>query len=577
MYYEVKPESNTSWGELNSVIIEASKVNTDVFLNLSEFINTWDYYPLEIPVEVVNFKILGNPKLSFNASIKAKYGRLISISLIIINLSLSIDANVPVIDIATDNKENTLLFEGKNNINNMSIAEDSINSGIAVLEGTTLYISGVDSVSENTLSVIGGVYSAGVGSGNYINAGAIYIHGANTVINSIGGDRASGIGGGISGNGGFITLDDNAQVIAYGGYYGCGIGGGFGYNVPGNSGYIKISGNSVVKALGGECGSGIGGGHSFYGIGGNLESLIICKNANVYADGDYASAGIGGGHGLANIGGDIINLSVYESATVNAYGGELGCGIGGGYGIYGGNIEELSIYGSSIVNAYGGKTAGGISGGTSGGLIGVGGSGGNITISGRSLVSAYGGEDGAGIGGGAGDIGGNGGVITIEEYSKVLVNTFLGYYKSNSEATLNICSGAISCNDLYLTDINLCGGVVAINDPNFIPTIKVDNFLFIKLIYPDGKPYIDSVNLNKIDNPLFKLNIIPNSNGEVEIYASDGSYFFETQRLTEIYKTDTFRSPYNYGTKIVLIFQIGNSIMPSRGANLFLYKKTQQY
>jgi hypothetical protein len=199
-------------------------------------------------------------------------------------------------------------------------------------------------------------------------------------LSAWGGDRASGIGGGINSNGGVITIL-GGTVGATSGGGGAGIGGGYqgdGGTITLSGGIVNANGGDITATGGRDGGAGIGGGHQ--GDGGD----ITISGGTIHATGGRYAAGIGGGDGGS--GGNVITISGGE---VKATGGDGGAGIGGGCYSSGGNI-----------NISGGTITAKISGIFGGASIGEGcfGSGGTITISGGTSI-ACGGAHGAGIGG----------------------------------------------------------------------------------------------------------------------------------------------------------------------------------
>ena len=105
----------------------------------------------------------------------------------------------------------------------------------------------------------------------------------------------AGIGGATGhGNATNITITGNADVTAYGGNQGAGIGGG-----PCRGGSVEISGNAKVFAMGANDGAGIGSGYDCSCWGNHPElvdtSVTISENAEVMAVGSYRAAAIGNG------------------------------------------------------------------------------------------------------------------------------------------------------------------------------------------------------------------------------------------------------------------------------------------
>ncbi len=188
-----------------------------------------------------------------------------------------------------------------------------------------------------------------------------------------------------------VMLDGDGSLEATGGY-GAGIGGGVG----GNGGEITISGGTVT-ATGGN-GAGIGGGEGGYGGNGGEGGKITISGGTVKATGG-GGAGIGGGEGgIGGIGGGSGKITI-SGGTVTAT-GNGGAGIGGGDGY--GSGGEITISGGTVT-ATGGDGAG--IGGASGG------DGGKITIRDNAHVTATATDYGAGIGGGG--YNGNGGIVKL--------------------------------------------------------------------------------------------------------------------------------------------------------------------
>ena len=110
-------------------------------------------------------------------------------------------------------------------------------------------------------------------------------------LTATGGFNSAGIGGGSSGSGENITINDG-KVTATGGSYAAGIGGGsvgaWGGAEGGSGKNITINGGTV-NATGTDGGAGIGGGEN-----GNGEDITI-NGGKVNASGAYGGAGIGGG------------------------------------------------------------------------------------------------------------------------------------------------------------------------------------------------------------------------------------------------------------------------------------------
>ena len=284
-------------------------------------------------------------------------------------------------------------------------------AGIYVAEGASVTIQG-----GATLTAIGngGVDTsdsgaAGIGgTSDNGNSGAITIDGAGVVAKGYG-KYGSGIG---SGNGkvvGEISIVNNANVTAYGGYYengkgaelqtsygkddpegGAGIGGGgktcsiiaditiedstvtayggskaagIGANFWSSCGKITIT-DSNVTAQGGSSSAGIGtsrvnDSNNSYVSGG--EATIIIEGGAVTATGGAYGAGIGGGYNAGSLGNGADESALPEIAitisggTVKATGGEGGAGIGGGYKS---DHVSIDIAGSTITAKAGALVSG---------------------------------------------------------------------------------------------------------------------------------------------------------------------------------------------------------------------------
>lgn len=174
---------------------------------------------------------------------------------------------------------------------------------------------------------------SGIGSGAFGSVAGITIQ--DSEIDAIGGDGAAGIGGGVLGGGGVITLINNKGISTQGGDGGAGIGGGMGSDEkkPSNT-YITVQGGKI-SAKGGIYASGIGGGMRC------KPGTITIHSGEIEARGGAEAAGIGGGS--QGDGGDI----TIKDGTLLAYSGIMvskemelgvGSGIGGGWNSTGGNI-----------------------------------------------------------------------------------------------------------------------------------------------------------------------------------------------------------------------------------------------
>ena len=198
--------------------------------------------------------------------------------------------------------------------------------------GTNITITGNADVD-----AYGSYYAAGIGGADYGSKkgedGKWYTAGGNGENITISGNAkvtargwdAAGIGGAEYGAGKNIQIKDHADVHAYAGGNGAGIGGG-----RGCGGEVHISGNATVFAQGDNGGSGIGSGdYNCNEVAPERRdtTVTISDNATVTAIGSYYSAGIGNGSDHRNLGKTDITIT---GGTVNAVSGSFSSAIGGG-------------------------------------------------------------------------------------------------------------------------------------------------------------------------------------------------------------------------------------------------------
>ena len=158
-------------------------------------------------------------------------------------------------------------------------------------------------IDGGTVNAIGDNRGAGIGGGGDGNGGNITITGG--TVNATGGNRGAGIGGGDR-NGGGTTTITGGTVVAKGGVGAAGIGGGgaLGGN-GGNGGNITITNDAVVIAIGGaDAGggsgsSGIGAGSGGAGLSGSPANIVIGNTATVMA---YSFGFLPAIHGTGNTG-----------------------------------------------------------------------------------------------------------------------------------------------------------------------------------------------------------------------------------------------------------------------------------
>ncbi|MCL2576761.1 MAG: hypothetical protein FWE27_01745 [Defluviitaleaceae bacterium] len=265
-------------------------------------------------------------------------------------------------------------------LNNVNI-NTSTGAALDMREATVnLWLAhGSTSNMETTHKDRAGIETTG-GSLTINGTGTLYAYA--TCTENDGDDSGAGIGGGLNGDSGNITIH-GGNITARSRGNGAGIGGGS----YGSGGNITITGGNIT-AVGGDDGAGIGGGS--YGNGGN----ITITGGNISAESSFDGAGIGGG--FYGNGGNI----TITGGIITAYGSAFGAGIGGGEHGDGGDI---TITGGNITvhNSHSNNFGAGIGGG----FLGY---GGNIKISGGNIFTES--IQGAGIGGG---MGGNGGIINI--------------------------------------------------------------------------------------------------------------------------------------------------------------------
>lgn len=194
------------------------------------------------------------------------------------------------------------------------------------------------------------------GSASYTDY-STFVEGDGTLY-AYGGENGAGIGGGNEVDVGTIYICDHARVYAYGGENGAGIGS------CGTADVFIISfSNATVTAVGGENGAGIGGGVSKT----TLNSIEI-TGSSVLAKGGLSGAGIGGNNGAKSkpiyiSKSTVIALGGNAHESAYSYDDGAGAGIGGGYN---GEGENVYITDSSV-NAIGGTCSDGSSANAIGG------------------------------------------------------------------------------------------------------------------------------------------------------------------------------------------------------------------
>ena len=222
-----------------------------------------------------------------------------------------------------------ILADGSTNAVN---ASDTYNAGIVIGgSGTTLTID-AETVGDGKLTVQGGSYSAGIGTGSAstsaVTGGNIVINGG-TITANAGSSYGTGIGTGYADKNntcGDITIN-GGTVTAIGGGWGAGIGTGAVNKGTNTCGAISITGG-MVTATGGSYSAGIGTGQVQYAGGscvcGNITITngVKCVTANKgTGNGTFYSIGIGkvangtNTCGTITIGGQVKAQSGFEGAT----------------------------------------------------------------------------------------------------------------------------------------------------------------------------------------------------------------------------------------------------------------------
>ncbi|WKY48993.1 cadherin-like beta sandwich domain-containing protein [Eubacteriaceae bacterium ES3] len=182
------------------------------------------------------------------------------------NVTLTLDSvtiNSYIYALIFTGSSNTLILSGENKL----ISSDQY-PGIRVEAGTELEIKG-----DGSLDVTGGRKAAGIGGGEYGDAGTITITGGTVIASGRG--LAAGIDGGSNGDGGTTTIT-GGTVKATGAIYAAGIGGGD----RGDGGTISITGGTVYAFhwVGENCdvGPGLGKSGGSLSIGG--DALVFSAN-----------------------------------------------------------------------------------------------------------------------------------------------------------------------------------------------------------------------------------------------------------------------------------------------------------
>ena len=179
---------------------------------------------------------------------------------------------------------------------------DNARAGITCLGSATITLVGANSVT-STASGYAGVQAGGTGTTLSI--------GGDGSLTAKGGQNAAGIGGGMTGTFGDITIT-GGTITATGGAYGAGIGSGSDLSYETSCGNISISGGNVT-ATGGREGAGIGGGSG---------SGSSCGNITI--GGEARGSAKGGGVFFADIGAGAYGSCGTVSVVTGTISGTIG-------------------------------------------------------------------------------------------------------------------------------------------------------------------------------------------------------------------------------------------------------------
>ena len=234
------------------------------------------------------------------------------------------------------NGNNTVLSGSKNHAGiekadvngtgTLTIKDDVNDDNITAKTGTE---------ADTTGTLVAGGYenSAAIGGGGTSDTSCtsnITITGGKITAN--GGVYGAGIGGGDSGTGKNIRIEDNADVTAFGNG-GAAIGSG--YQSNGNSD-ITITDHATVDAASLD-GCGIGGGLNAYG----KATVTISGHASVHAQAFGSQAAIGSDTSSATV-------NIEDHADVTAVGSGVAIGTGSGHDYDGGTSTVINITGGTV-------------------------------------------------------------------------------------------------------------------------------------------------------------------------------------------------------------------------------------
>ncbi|MDD3414613.1 MAG: MBG domain-containing protein [Lachnospiraceae bacterium] len=186
---------------------------------------------------------------------------------------------------------NTLTIKGQNTISSGQVSSDiKYGAAVGVPAGAELTIKSATGDTDASLLAESNGTGAGIGGGNEVAAGTIFIESGTISANG----AITGIGGGSTADGGIVTIK-GGKVTAKGNS-GAGIGGAFNTaSNGGQGGTVTITGGNVTAEGGG--GAGIGGGGCMKNTAGSGGTVTI-TGGTVRATGGMKCAGIGGGGSL---------------------------------------------------------------------------------------------------------------------------------------------------------------------------------------------------------------------------------------------------------------------------------------
>lgn len=537
----------TTWLELENYLASLTGTDLSIIINLNmaqdEANPTGAAKLIDFPANVKAAQLNSvDPAIIYNLRITTS--RTTHFELTIKDLQVQLTTSNHIIDIANVEYVGADVGENFNklNLSGTNIMYNAQNGCVVhVGVGYGLYIKLMESsvsrfgLVNNTVNI-----SATIGGLSGEDGGSIFVLGSGSVI--VQPFRGAGIGGGgagdrgIAGDGGNIEIYDSAKITVNP-FYGAGIGGGACGNLgtPGNGGNIKIYGNASITGQTAFT-SAIGAGAGIFNDGGSSGNIEIYGDATVDVSTKYTA--IGGGFSLMGSGGSGDSIKIYGNANVTTNVTNNGCGIGGGYtnSGTGGNAGTIEIKDNAVVTV---NTANGIGIGAAknsdGTLTGTG----TVIISTTGLVTIPKNEnDDLAIGGGpscivtiSGDVpmdipGGIAGLNFNISDKKIIVDELI--YKTADY------TGSLTFSDGYIVVNKKVHEQYPVNRGDY----------FVVMLTSNGVPYTSPVKLESVA-PVINiladeapLEITPNDDGSIQIYISDGEYYFAS--TDGAYKTEDF-------------------------------------